>query len=55
VSDPFDVPDCPDCENDVFVQQSQSPDYGWVCLFCEVQWDQSRYGGDWGLPSNVDA
>lgn len=36
---PGTVPDCPDCESDVFVDRAHANDIDYVCHLCDTRFD----------------
>jgi hypothetical protein len=42
------VPDCPECDCDVYVDQSDTGSRDFRCWLCNIYWRQDRFGGEWG-------
>lgn len=38
-----DVPECPDCEGQLFVERSSANDAEWVCHRCDVRFDRPDF------------
>lgn len=48
-----EVPDCPECDSDVYVDQLHAGSRDWRCWLCNIYWSQERTGGDWGRATDL--